>query len=115
MKTNFILDFQKVIWARLYWRSQEGIILTQCPEAPTVYGRTIDCPNDFAYPLNHDFPSETRLERARRLDIFDTWTIFCEMHSYCLETFKWEGKRAIDMYQAYCRFVMSRNKRTKNK
>lgn len=112
---GFILDFHKIIWAKQYWRNQEGSRTVGQPSSPTIYGEYIVEPDEYARPYDIAFPGETRLERARRLDLIDRWIPICEMRTYCRELIRWEGQQALDMYRAYCAFLMSNNNNNNKK
>jgi hypothetical protein len=107
---SFLLDFHKVIWAKLYYKNQEGSKTPHLSSSPTVHGEFIVNPDEDALPRDLAYPGETRLERARRLDLLDVWIPRCEMLIYCRELIVWERQRALDMYKAYCIFLMSNNK-----
>ena len=55
-----------------------------------------------------DYPAETRIERARRLDLLDTWTIVLEMRTFCREVLLFKSQQAVKMYNAFCAHTMGK-------
>ena len=68
---RIVVDMAKCQWASLIWVSSEGYTRDTKPTEPTAHG--CDIPDVPARP-HPDYPHETMVERAKRLDIIDVWT-----------------------------------------
>ncbi len=67
------------------------------PSSPTVHGEILKNPDHFA--THHcEYPSETILERARRLSILDEWRAVCIFTCNSRVTVRFEGNRATQMW-----------------
>lgn len=95
------IDFSKVTSAHFYWRNQEyNIRLKHKPMQATV--RAVPVGNEPA-AAHHDFPSETMIERAKRLDLLDKWVAVArfQMYSQKLEFVGEDAKAKWNAYNAY--------------
>lgn len=93
-----VVDFRKVVYANFYWRS--GTYHRELkPRNPTVRGVEI-VPNEFASP-HHDYPCETLLERARRLQILDIWIPVCVFIMTNGHRLEYTGNKAKELWKTY--------------
>lgn len=114
MKTT--IDIKKAHYCSFGYVNQEGSIRNREPILPTVNGIIIIVSNDYAYPLDHNFPKETMFERAARLDIVDRWTPIIIFTFTKYDTITIKGDRAIELYEVWNAFIFSKqNKNSKNK
>lgn len=92
-----VVDLRKVGYAILYWRSGEYHRALK-PNVPTVRG--IELQEEKA--LNHpDFPDETVIERAKRLELLDKWVpvFHCVLNNG--HTLEFTGKKALALANKY--------------
>lgn len=114
MKTNLTFDITKVRWATFYYCNQEGVKRIFKPDL-TVNGIHFN-PNEYSYPLDRNFPNETLLERARRLDLLDRWTPTIVFTFTKYDTISIKGKRAVKLKQVWDAYIFRKNKnKNKNK
>ena len=101
MITNnkILIDLNKVQWASLIYRNQEGITRSEKPKHPSAHGTTFDA-DAYAYP-HHDYPKETMIERARRLDILDVWTPILIIQLSSNHSLRYSGKQALSLWKAW--------------
>lgn len=99
------IDVTTILRAHFYYRNSENNCHRETlPEHPTIHGTEMPDMDKEPAPFNHDYPGETLLEKARRLDLLDTWTpvLLCRRktkHSY--ETVTFEGELAEKMWSGY--------------
>jgi hypothetical protein len=93
-----IVDLNKVAYCLFYYRAKEyeRVLL---PNKPTVRGQEIDS-NEYALQ-HHDYPAETLLERARRLDILDKWIPVLSLMLSNGHKLEYTGDRAKSLYKTY--------------
>lgn len=107
MKTT--IDISKASFASFGYVNKEGCIKVQMPTCYTVHGVPIS--NDaWAYPLMKDFPFESPRERARRLDILDTWTPIVIFHFNSRQTVTYKGDKAESLWRAWNAKVFGKKK-----
>lgn len=94
-----VVDLKKVQWASLYYTNGRGNVLDKKPEYYSVNGATIMC-DDYAYP-HMEYPMETCLERAKRLDILDTWVPRCTLQLTANHCLVYEGEKALAIWKAW--------------
>lgn len=107
MKTT--IDIRKALWATFGYINQEGTIRTEAIETPTVNGREIEL-TAYAYPLLHDYPHETQLERALRLGILDRWQSIVIFHFHNHSRIERRGAGALALFQAYNAYIFNKKK-----
>lgn len=107
-----IISIDKIIAAKLtYINQHNNFSLHRKPSVPTVHGTII--PDGYA-AYHADYPFETALERASRLDIIDHWlpNLYIRMQGGVRLTFT--GDRAISIWEAYkAREFSSKSKQQK--
>lgn len=84
----------KVAYFKFFYENQEGLRVKHKPEFPSARGVRLD--NIQAFP-HVDYPNETLLERARRLDILDAWTPVCVVQMCNSHSITYCGAEAIKM------------------
>lgn len=99
MKPQRTVDFRKVSWAEKYYVNHEGVRRRIKPAQPTVHGIDVDWSEQAA--SHPDFPHETMLERARRLDLLDIWTPVCKLVVAANRQLYYFGEDAHRIYKAY--------------
>lgn len=100
MPTNnrIVLDLNKVQFASFWYQNQEGLIVHTKPRGPTVRGMAVG--DEYAFP-HCDYPNETMLERARRMDLLDVWTPWVKFDIAANRCVRYCGKKAISMWTTY--------------
>lgn len=117
MKTindTITVDLNKVSYCVFYYRNNKSSTRLIKPEIPTVEGSTVD--NSFALP-HHDYPHETLIERARRLDILDTWTPVIRLQLSNSHKLEFTGIKALKLRELWLKKLYgntTRDKRTNN-
>lgn len=99
MKTQRTIAFNKVQWADYYYQNQDGDKLRYEPKKLTVHGISFE-PDAFAV-YHRDYPLETLLERAKRLDILDRWHPVCVLVFTANKSLRYTGKEATKVWKAY--------------
>lgn len=94
------IDFKKVQWATYHWINGKGDERKTKPDYFTANGTPI-INGDKAYPYLPEYPSESTLERAKRLDILDVWKPVCQLHITANRTLTFTGNRATQIWKAY--------------
>ena len=97
-KNTCVVDLNKVSYAYYYWTTKDGYTSRLSPLWPTVHGIDIGH-GDNAARYHHDYPHETCLERARRLDILDVWYPKVVLTIYSNKTMTFTGKRATAIWE----------------
>ena len=93
-----ILDISKIAYVIFFYRSGEYERFLK-PRKHTVHGCEID-EEEFALPY-HDYPHETLIERARRLDIIDKWIPVLKISMNNGHILEFTGKKAISLKEAF--------------
>ncbi len=107
---RIIVDLRKVQWAKLFWVNQTGQCRDKRPNVRTVNGEAFD---ESAYALLHiQYPCETMLERALRLDLIDVWTPVLRMQLSANHTLEYTGKKALSLWKAWNARIFSKRKQT---
>jgi hypothetical protein len=94
-----VISIDKIIAATFSWVNQHNnLSLHRKPKAPTANGSFI--PSGYA-AYHADFPCETMLERARRLDIIDRWkpNLYLRLQGGVRMTI--QGPQALSLWEAY--------------
>ena len=99
MKPQRTIDFNKVQWADYWWQNQDGDRMRTKP-----FGYSVHCipfvPDNAA--VHHpDYPGETNLQRARRLDIVDRWHPICILNISANRTLRYTGEQATKVWRQY--------------
>ncbi len=106
MKSNIIIQFNKVAWVKLFYQSRcNNFFRKKKPSRPTVHGEYIES----GYAAEHqDYPAETMLERARRLDIIDEWIPRLVIAFSATKHLYFEGQQAEKYYAAFQNYMFKR-------
>lgn len=108
MTTQLTLDLNKVVLCRYWYETQDGVTSRIKPSLPSVRGLTF---NSAAFaPTHYDYPLETLIERAIRLDILDEWVAKCLCKTVSGYTVKYTGKKATSIWEAYKAITFSKRK-----
>jgi hypothetical protein len=110
MKTDnhTLLDLSKVAYANFYYRNQHSSIFTRTlPKRPTANGSPFN-PDDYAY-YHSDYPQETLLERAKRLEILDRWTPVCKLQLSNGHTLEYTGDKAKAIWSEWRKRIFKQN------
>lgn len=97
--TQLTIDLNSVSYCSFYYKNQWGNVRRIKPKKPTRLGQVI--PNEFALPLDPAFPSETLIERGRRLELVDIWTPVCRYQFRNNHSMKFTGDKAIAKHKQY--------------
>jgi hypothetical protein len=93
-----VIDINKVAYAWFYYVNQWGH--TYRKPIVSVHGIEIQEPDGYAL-YHHDYPLETNLERAKRLDILDTWTPIVWFKFTTTRKIAFSGDRALSLWATY--------------
>ena len=99
MNPQRTVDFNKISWAEKWYVNQEGVKRRTLPRDETVHGLDVDWRVQAA--SHPDYPHETMLERARRLDIIDRWTAVCKLVVAANRHIYYFGEDAHRVFKAY--------------
>ena len=103
-----ILELSKVQHGILYYVNQEGLVSNYLFKTPSVRGRTVS-DAEMAYP-HPDYPGETTLARAKRLNVLDVWTPVCKFQLTANHNIEFTGDKALTMYDAWCARIFGKKK-----
>lgn len=106
MKTNTLVNFSKVVYTVTYWENQDGHKCKEQPTHATVHGIKI-IEHDMAH-YHQDYPFETCLERARRLNILDIWKFKCRFYVYSNHCIQYSGEKALKIWSDYMKWKCGR-------
>lgn len=107
LNNKIVVDLNKVQFGSVHYVNQYGDIKQKKPDYPTVYGKEVV----YEYAAYHpDFPGETMLQRAVRLDILDKWTPICIFQLSANHTLTYTGEKAISMWKAFNIKIFKKNK-----
>lgn len=105
MKTaQLTIDLNSVSHIHFFYRNQEGQTSAKLPRQPTVHGCRIAA-DEYAIPMLHEFPHETMYERAKRLDLLDTWKAVCVYQFRNNHSITFEGRLALKKRDAYNKHI----------
>jgi hypothetical protein len=93
-----VFNINKVLWMQLKYRSGSYIRETR-PKKYTVHGVDIEA-GELAL-AHDDYPHETVYERARRLEILDSWRPVLYVVFSSTRHLTFEGKRALSIYKEW--------------
>ena len=108
MKTRIVTDIKKVQHASFFYHNQVGITVSIKPRCQSVNGLCFQ-KDELAF-FHYLYPGETCLERATRLGILDVWTPAVVFTFAANHTIKYEGKKAIDMWKAWNKYIFKKTK-----
>lgn len=109
MSAQLVIDYSKIVYAAYFHRNQTSTLTRRVkPRKPTINGVALNMLAT-ARPYFHDYPHETVLERARRLDAVDTWIPVCVLGTV-RQKFRFEGEEAIKQWKAYKSFKFGKRK-----
>lgn len=94
-----VVDLRKVQYAWLYWENQWRNVCAIKPKTPSVYGVKIP-PNEYAH-FHTDYPNETCIERARRLDILDKWHPVLKLQLTANHRLTYTGNKALSIWKEW--------------
>lgn len=103
------IDLNSVSHIQFFYRNQNGIQKAIKPTVPTVDGKHFSF-DQYAFPYLTEYPKETKLERARRLDILDVWKPVCVYQFRNNHSITFEGALALKRRDAYNKHIFNRNK-----
>lgn len=107
-----LLNLRKVAYVELWFVNQTGTRISENPTQPTVGGMPIPA-GVYAMPLC-EYPSETMLERARRLEILDRWTPVARFHYTKYDSVTFQGEKALKLHRAFASIIYNKNKNNNN-
>jgi len=110
--TQLTISLDKVIYCRYWYENVEGQSVKCKPSQPSVRGVTFN-PNAFA-SYHQDYPLETLMERAIRLDILDTWTPVCLCKTVSGKSVTYQGAKATKIWETYNAMIFNRGKPKNN-
>jgi len=102
MRTNnhTIVDLKKVAYANCFYRNQHANVFRRVlPKQPSANGSLFN-PDEYA-ATHSDYPKETMMERARRLDILDKWLFVCKLQLSNGHTLEYTGEKGKSIWRAW--------------
>lgn len=109
MQNNrIVLDLSKAQFASMWYVNQEGSISFKKPPEQTVRARLVHVTEPAA--PHPDYPGETMIERARRLNIIDIWQPVCTFQLTANHNVTYTGKKAIVMWKAWNERIFNKKK-----
>lgn len=110
LKDNrIVVDLKKVQWAKFVWENQWGQKKPLKPIVPTVRGEYVS--HSELAEFHRDYPIESMFERAKRLDLLDTWEKFCYLKLQANTILVYTGDKAQSVYDAFCAQVFSKRRK----
>lgn len=100
-----VVDLGKVQYASFFWCNQYGIQFYIKPKGPTVRGELVG--NEMAH-YHTDYPGETMLERAKRLDILDRWRSVCLLQLTANHRIMYTGNKAKSIWKEWNKRIFNR-------
>lgn len=112
MKTNnnrIVLDLNKVQYGQHYYINQYGDCYSAhtSDKYPSVRGEIV---KDGFAAYHPDYPGETMVERARRLELIDVWKSVTVFQLTANHNVTFTGKKAAQMWKMWCAKIMKRKK-----
>lgn len=105
---NTSIDLNKIIFCRLRYLNNLGHRRIFKPSQPTIRGQEFD-PKGMAF-WHIDYPHETLLERARRLEVLDMWEEVCEIKLQSHYALTYRGTQALKFWERWNAHLHSGNK-----
>ena len=110
MSSQLTLDFRSVAYAKFFYVNQFGETAKHKPRVPTLHCKKI--PEGYAFPLLWEYPSETNLERVRRLGLCDEFTPHCILQLRNNHSLSFVGFKANQMFSAYNAHIYGSSNKT---
>lgn len=111
MKQNnnrIVVDLNKCQYAAFWYVNQYGISVFVKPALPTVRGAY--CASYELAGYHPDYPSESMLQRAERLNLLDTWTPVCQFQLTANHSLTYTGDKAVNMWKAWREKIFNKKK-----
>jgi hypothetical protein len=110
MKTTnrTVLDLSKVQHGSFWYVNQYGDTRFCEPKAWTVRGYIVSADEIALY--HPDYPGESMLKRAHRLNIIDVWTPVCCFQLTANHSIVYTGKKAVNMWAAWRERIFNKTK-----
>lgn len=113
MKFNnnrIVLDLNKCQWAKFHWVNQYGGICFTLINKPTntVRGQEVSVHRPAMW--HPDYPNESELERADRLNLLDIWTPVCTFQLAANHNVTYTGDKAKVMWKAWNEKIFNQKK-----
>ena len=106
-KSQITVNLAKVQWCSFFYVNQFTETKRTKPKQPTVYGVEIA---DEPAAYHPDYPHETLIERAKRLDIIDVWTPRCVLHISANRCLTYTGQKAINIHKTYREYIYGKSR-----
>ena len=97
---HLVVDLNKVAYAVFFWRNQHSEANRLRPKHPTAHCSRI-YEDDYAWPYSLEYPAETAIERARRLDVLDHWIPVVRLRLACADVIEFTGKKAKSVWKEW--------------
>lgn len=112
MDKQILVNFKAVRYATFYYVNQSHTYKRRTlPKYPTTNGSELIDPNGEAFP-HTDYPNETNLQRASRLNLVDIWTPVCELEFAAHRKLKFIGEEAVKMWKSYRAYIYGKQTRS---
>jgi hypothetical protein len=110
MKTQLVIDLNSVSHAEFFYVQQDSITVRHKPKGYSVHGIAF-LPDEYAWPFDHKYALETKLERAVRLEVLDIWQPVCvyQFRNNHSKTFK--GETAKKRWRQYNEHIFNRKRK----
>lgn len=97
---HLVVDLNKVAYAVFFWRNQHSETNRLKPRHPTAHCSRV-YEEDYAWPYSMEYPAETAIERARRLEVLDKWIPVVRLRLACADVVEFTGKKAVEVWKAW--------------
>ena len=109
-----LINFSSVQFVEQWYENQTGIRRSSVPTEPSVHGTTI--PADEPALYHSLYVSESLLERAKRLNLLDVWSLIVTFNINSNRTIVFRNSEAKQMYRNYQSWLFGKQKsKTKTK
>lgn len=103
MSAQRTVNFRAVQYMENYWTTRTGLARKLKPKQPTVNG--IGVSPILLAAWHYNYPGESELERANRLDILDTWTFNTKLVITANKSLHYKGESAKKIAKAYNGYI----------
>lgn len=114
INNKIVVDLKKVQFAYIRWTNRIGITLRDKPTLPTRHGCPF-YPDEVAFPPHKDYPGETLLQRAKRLNLeLDVWTKQVVLNITANRRLVYSGAKAQSIWDAWNALQFGKKKKKTN-
>lgn len=105
---RIVVDLNKCQHAAFWYVNQYGQVVDTISPNKSV---RLDWVFDFTLAFYHpDYPGETTLARAKRLNLLDIWIPVCQFQLTANHSLTYTGDKAVSMWKAWREKIFNKNK-----